>query len=60
MTDTAEVVCPWCLERVELFVDPDTRGRLVEDCEICCRPWDVRVERDELTGELAVAVLRAQ
>ena len=60
MNDTAAIACPWCHEVVEVYIDPDTRGRFVEDCEVCCRPWEVRVERDELEGELSVVVVRAQ
>lgn len=58
MSDVAFVACPWCGEAIELWVDPDTRGAIVEDCEICCRPWRVVVTRDE-DGELAVSVDRA-
>lgn len=59
MSDTALITCPWCYEEVEVYVDPGTRGTLIEDCEVCCRPWEVRVERDERTGELSVMVARA-
>ena len=57
--DSAEVQCPYCMEIVELYVDPDTTGELVEDCAICCRPWAVTVAR-EPDGQLYVAVNRAQ
>lgn len=57
--DVVTVTCPYCRERIELYVDPDTTGTFVEDCEVCCRPWQVRVERDE-DGRLRVAVSRAQ
>lgn len=57
--DTCEVQCPYCMEIVELYVDPDTAGQLVEDCAICCRPWAVTVFR-ESDGQLAVSVTRAQ
>lgn len=56
--DTTAVTCPYCLERVELVVDPETSGSYVEDCEICCNPWQVRVSRQE--GEIEVFVDRAQ
>lgn len=46
MNDTAIVTCPYCFERVELFVDPDTEGTYVEDCAVCCQPWQVTVSRD--------------
>jgi len=28
---------------VEIFVEPDVAGTFVQDCEVCCRPWTVRV-----------------
>jgi hypothetical protein len=28
---------------VEIYVEPDVRGTLVQDCEVCCNPWYVRV-----------------
>ena len=56
--DTVRVRCPYCREWVDLYVDPDTTGMLVEDCAVCCRPWAVTVERD--AGRLRVHVARAQ
>jgi hypothetical protein len=43
--DTAEVVCPYCCEPVLIHLDPGSgsRQRYVEDCAVCCRPWQVRV-----------------
>ncbi len=52
------VRCPYCREHVELYVDPDTQGQLVEDCAICCSPWLVTIERTG--GRLRVQVARAQ
>lgn len=52
------VRCPYCREHVELYVDPDSQGQLVEDCAVCCRPWLVTIERDR--GRLRVQVARAQ
>jgi hypothetical protein len=57
--DTRRVRCPYCREWIDLFVDPDTVGEYVEDCEVCCRPWHVRVSRDD-EGRLDVSVARAQ
>ena len=37
------VTCPFCGEEVEIYVEPDVRGTLVQDCEVCCNPWLVRV-----------------
>ena len=43
MEDLFVVTCPYCGEQVEIYVEPDTRGLLVQDCEVCCNPWRVRV-----------------
>jgi hypothetical protein len=26
---------------VEVYLEPDVRGSLVQDCEVCCQPWRV-------------------
>jgi len=59
MDDTVQVTCPYCFESLELYVDPETSGEMVQDCDVCCRPWSVRVSRGE-DGQLAVWVDRAQ
>ena len=42
----AEVSCPYCGEVVTILLDPGggPQQEYVEDCEVCCRPWSVRVE----------------
>ncbi len=52
--------CPYCGESVEVWVDLGgaSRQRYVEDCPVCCRPWNVHVWSDE-TGEF-YASLAAQ
>jgi hypothetical protein len=52
------VTCPYCGEEVEIFVEPDVHGSFVQDCEVCCNPWLVRVEPGE-EGERAIFVGRA-
>jgi hypothetical protein len=37
------VACPYCGETVEVLVEPDVDGDWVQDCEVCCNPWQVRV-----------------
>lgn len=39
MLDTVAIDCPYCGETVELALDPESEGRMVEDCEVCCNPW---------------------
>jgi len=57
MSDSFLVSCPYCGEEIELYLEPDTRGDLVQDCEVCCNPWLVRVREED--GERDVAVSRA-
>ena len=40
------VACPYCGEEVEIYVEPDVTGSFVQDCEVCCNPWRVRVRGD--------------
>ena len=47
MDDVQIVICPYCGEEVEIYVEPDVRGSYVQDCEVCCNPWTVRVSREE-------------
>jgi len=46
--DAFPVTCPYCGEAVEIHVEQDVRGSFVQDCEVCCNPWRVRVRG---TGE---------
>lgn len=41
--DTQLVTCPYCGEEIEIYVELDVRGSYVQDCEVCCNPWTVRV-----------------
>ena len=44
--DTEALVhCPHCGEAVTIALDPGggKTQEYVEDCEVCCRPWRVRV-----------------
>ncbi len=60
MSDEYSVTCPYCAEEGEIFVEPDVHGSFVQDCEVCCNPWLVRVERGSDDGEERyVSVTRA-
>ena len=41
----ADVICPHCGEPNTIGIDPAGGGvqRYVEDCQVCCRPWNVTV-----------------
>jgi hypothetical protein len=43
MDDQFLVTCPYCGEQVEIYLEPDVSGSFVQDCEVCCNPWRVRV-----------------
>lgn len=43
MDDYFVVTCPYCGEDVEIYLEPDVTGSFVQDCEVCCNPWRVRV-----------------
>ena len=45
-------ICPYCGEPVELEVDESggNRQSYVEDCPVCCRPWQVDVSQDPEGG----------
>lgn len=59
MEEFIPVICPYCGEDTEMDLDPMTTGDFVYDCPVCCRPWQVRVRRDE-DGNASVDVDRAQ
>jgi hypothetical protein len=44
----AIVTCPHCGEASEIALDPGSgpRQEYVEDCPVCCRPWQVVVRYD--------------
>jgi hypothetical protein len=46
----AEVTCPYCSEVVLITIDPNggVAQEYVEDCQVCCRPWNVQVNFDEM------------
>jgi len=57
----AEVVCPYCGQRVVIGLDPGggATQEYVEDCQVCCRPWRVRLSYDE-TGVAEVWIEETQ
>lgn len=57
----ADVTCPSCGETMSITLDPDSGANqeYVEDCQVCCRPWRVRVSYDR-TGAAEVWVEQAQ
>lgn len=53
------VQCPYCGERLETRVDLTAdEAAYIEDCQVCCRPIEFGIERDEAGALLAVSVRR--
>ena len=52
--DTHLVTCPYCGEEIEIYVERDVHGSYVQDCEVCCNPWLVRVRRSSEGSEVTV------
>ena len=52
MTTMLSLSCPYCGEAVELDIDESggSRQAFVQDCPVCCRPWQVKVVRDPEGG----------
>jgi len=52
MDDILALTCPYCGEDVELVVDEGggEQQSYVEDCPVCCRPWQVEVTREPDEG----------
>ena len=57
MDEQFEVECPYCGETVELYIEADVTGSFIQDCEVCCNPWRVRVHDED--GERWLSVGRA-
>jgi len=57
MDDEFLVTCPYCGEDVEIYLEADVSGTFVQDCEVCCNPWQVHVTYDG--GQRYVDVTRA-
>jgi Cysteine-rich CPXCG len=44
----AEVMCPYCAQPATIALDPGSgeSQQYVEDCPVCCQPWQVHVRYD--------------
>ena len=58
MEHPINVQCPFCGESFVTFVDPSlTSQNYIEDCQVCCRPIQMRFDFDE-DGELSSELSR--
>ncbi len=46
---TGQVSCPYCGAENEIALDPGSGAaqEYVEDCQVCCQPWNVTVTYGE-------------
>lgn len=56
---SAEVVCPNCSETTAITIDPGggSTQQYIEDCEVCCNPWQVTVHFDNGVATVQVTAL---
>ena len=57
MQERFVVTCPYCGQDVEIYLEADIGGTFIQDCEVCCNPWSVRVEN--VDGARDITVVRA-
>jgi len=52
MSDPLSSSCPYCGEEVDVVIDEGggSAQSYVEDCPVCCRPWQVEVTYDPEGG----------
>jgi hypothetical protein len=55
--ESVQAQCPYCGAWQELFLDPESEGSMVQDCEVCCEPWEMTVVRSR-TGAVTVRLAR--
>lgn len=48
MSEWIPVSCPYCGEPAELNFEDEgwSRQQFVQDCPVCCQPWQVELLRD--------------
>ena len=53
-----DIQCPYCGERIAVLIDESVGDQAyTEDCQVCCRPIEIRVSFD-WQGDLAVRAQR--
>ena len=53
MLDETTISCPYCGERIDLFLDVSAGSQsYYEDCSVCCRPINIHLDID-LDGEIS-------
>ncbi|HWF97883.1 MAG TPA: CPXCG motif-containing cysteine-rich protein [Steroidobacteraceae bacterium] len=54
------VQCPYCGEPFDTLVDPSSGStRYIEDCQVCCRPIEFRLDVEEGGGRVSLETYRS-
>ena len=53
----ADVSCPYCGEGLTVHLDPESLGELVQDCEVCCQPWHMIIDRRTTPHQVRIDIL---
>jgi hypothetical protein len=50
--ESIPLMCPYCGEPTDLEIDESggSRQSYIEDCPVCCRPWQVEVRHNMEDG----------
>ena len=56
MQEEAQITCPFCWETLTILLDLSLPEQdYIEDCQVCCQPWQVDV-RIDVEGDVEVNV----
>ncbi len=59
MEEPTEISCPFCVETFITFVDISGGSQqYIEDCQVCCRPIEVKVSISAKTDRFRVSTAR--
>jgi hypothetical protein len=45
--DHFQILCPWSGEMIDIAIEADVHGTMIQDCEVCCQPMELTIRRDE-------------
>ncbi len=58
LTETAQIYCPYCGEKIEIIVDGSiVQQDYTEDCSVCCRPMELSIS---VSGEDVAVTARRE
>lgn len=54
--ESKNIQCPYCGEQIDLVIDcSETEQDYIEDCQVCCRPINVKVFLNQ-NGDVVINV----